>query len=383
MKKVLSLLLCLLLCVGIGGGAYAIYKNMDKIESPTTSGSTSTDDKDSSVVKPPVNDGTGDTNDSSGNGSNNDSSGGSSTNTPETPDEPTEPELTPPANIAALTESRLQMMGGAAVYMGDDESMEPAIRFTCMVENSLLDEVNANSNKTLAMMIAPMDFFDTVNTENKTCIDWVNAFADEGKAYILETFDDTNMHEYDSDTSFYRFNLTKVLYNNMNRRFTAIGVLIDNSGGTPGYKYGTMPDGQTYRTNARSVAYVSGAALNAHILGDAVLSDENASKLNSYINIAVDKANGLAESTDDNSKPTVTITSGNSVKLSLNGTHQIQCVVTPTGLDVPVRYVSSNTSVVIVDGNGKITAKGYGSATVKVCVAGVVYTVSVTVSSNA
>ena len=187
------------------------------------------------------------------------------------------------------------MLAGASVYMGDDETLDPAIRFTCLIDNELKAEVEADENKSLAILVAPLDYFEAVNANSTTYIDWVNAFAEAEKTVIMSVFD--GYGTYNDYTSYMRFTLANVLYNNMNRKFVAMGVLIDNSSGTPTYKYSAMPEGQTYRTNARSVAYVAGAALNAYAMGLETFTEERAAKLRTYIDMAVDKANGLSAHT--------------------------------------------------------------------------------------
>ncbi len=371
MKGFISFLLALLLCVGVGGGAYMLYKNQDKIELPSiNSGNTSVEDSEGSVDKPPVEDSTG----------NGNTSEQEKPTTPETPEEPSEPELSVPTNEASLIESRMQMMGGAQVLVGEDEEKEPAIRFTCLVENSLVDEVNADENKTLAILLAPKDYFDTINLDNYTYIDWVKGFADAEKKVMLTTYE--SFGKYDDDTSYMRFTISNVLFNNMNRDFVALGVLIDNSTSTPAYKYSKLPDGQTYRSNARSVLYVSGAALNAYALGEASFTDAQVDKLKSYVGMVVDKKNGLTEPSGNNTLPVLTISNGTSVKIALSETHQMKWALAPD-MELPMRFVSTNESVVAVNADGLITAKAYGTATVNVYVAGIKYAVAVTVSSNA
>ena len=363
MKKILYFLLCILLCIGIGGSAFVLYKNFGTDKEPTTQGGDATlDDGKEGVTdfdEPPA--------DSSGNGS---SDGSDDTQT----------ELTPPADETSYIAEGMEMLAGASVYMGDDDSLDPAIRFTCLIDNELKAEVEADENKSFAILVAPLDYFDAVNSDANTYIDWVKAFADAGKTVIMETYD--GYGTYNDYTSYMRFTLTNVLYNNINRRFVAMGVLIDNSSGTPTYKYSAMPEGQTYRTNARSVAYVAGAALNAYALGEADIPETQVTKLQSYINMAVDKCKGLTEATDDGSMPVVTLTTSNSVMMPLSGTHQIGLELEPAALNVPARLVSSNESVATVSETGLISAVSYGSATISIYICGEVYTVSVTVSSN-
>lgn len=363
MKKILYFLLCILLCIGIGGSAFVLYKNFGTDKEPTTQGGDVTlDDGKEGVTnfdEPPA--------DSSGSGS---SDGLDDTQT----------ELTPPADETSYIAEGMEMLAGASVYMGDDETLDPAIRFTCLIDNELKAEVEADENKSLAILVAPLDYFEAVNANSTTYIDWVNAFAEAEKTVIMSVFD--GYGTYNDYTSYMRFTLANVLYNNMNRKFVAMGVLIDNSSGTPTYKYSAMPEGQTYRTNARSVAYVAGAALNAYAMGLETFTEERAAKLRTYIDMAVDQANGLSAYTNNGDMPEVTITSSTSVMMALNSYHTIEGTVEPVGLDVPARFVSSNESVATVSEAGVVYARGYGSATITLYIAGEAYTISVTCSSN-
>lgn len=372
MKKILYFILCLILCAGIGGSAFAFYKNFGSetnIEQPADSSA----DKDTNDENSETED-TG-TSSTGGNIQTDDVDDGGANDSGSI----VLTGLTAPANEASLIADGLEMMAGASVYLGDDDSLDPAIRFTCLVENTLVEEVEADENKSLAILLAPLDYFDQVNTNSYTYIDWVNVFAEAGKTVMLNVFD--GYGTYDDDTSYMRFNLANVMYRNMNRKFVAMGVLIDNSGSSPVYKYSAFPDGLTYRTNARSVAYVSGAALNAYALGLDSFSDEHLAKLYSYIDMAVDDANGLAESTDDGSLPTLTITSGTSLTLGTSGSYALSWEMSPE-IDVPIRFYSFNDSVVTVDSDGVIRSVAKGSTTVGVYIAGVAYNVSVTVSTN-
>lgn len=363
MKKILYLLVCLLLCIGIGGSAFILYKTVGlDNKTPTTQGGDITvdDGKDgvTDFEEPPAN-----------NGGNGDSSG----------DVVIPPELTPPTDEASYIAEGMTMMAGASVYMGDDTSKDPAIRFTCLIDNALKTEVESNPNKSLAILTAPLDYFEAVNEGKTTYIDWVNAFAAANKTVILSVFDDYGT--YNDYTSYMRFTLANVLFQNMNRKFVAMGVLIDNTSGTPTYKYSAMPTGETYRTNARSVAYVAGAALNAHAMGLETFTEARAAKLRTYIDMAVDQANGLSAHTNNGDMPVVTLTQ-TSVMLPLAGSHTINGTSEPAGLDIPVKFVSSNENVATVSEYGEIYATGYGSCVITVYYAGQSQTISVTCSSN-
>ena len=363
MKKILYLLVCLLLCIGIGGSAFILYKTVglgDKTHT-TQGGDVTIDDGQDGVTDfddPPTD-----------NGGNGDSSGGSVI----------PPELTPPTDETSYIVEGMTMMAGASVYMGDDTSKDPAIRFTCLIDNALKAEVEADPNKSLAILAAPLDYFEAVNEGKTTYIDWVNAFSAANKTVILSVYDDYGT--YNDYTSYMRFTLANVLFQNMNRRFVAMGVLIDNTSGTPIYKYSAMPTGETYRSNARSVAYVAGAALNAYAMGLENLTEARVAKLRTYIDMAVDQANGLSAYTNNGDMPVVTIFDTD-VVMALSSSHLIDGTVEPSGLDIPAKFESTNTNVATVTETGMIYSCGYGTAKIKMYYAGEVYNISVTCSSN-
>lgn len=367
MRKILTILLALLLCAGIGGAGYALYK-------------TYSPDADKPVVENPVEtpDDGGNT-DSGENGGNTDN-GGNEQDTPTIA--PMDVPLTVPANVTTLVESRMTMVGGAQVYFGEtDEDLEPAIRFRCDVGATLYEEVMADENKKFAMLVAPMDYFDSINPDNKTYIDWINEFNKANKTVILSEYG--NFSAQEDGSAYFRFTISNVMYNNIFRPFVAMGVVIDNTSGTPVYEYAAMPEGTNYRTNARSVTQVAGAALNANALGEASFTTDQVAKLKNYINMAVDNLNGLETPTDDNSMPTVSITGGNSVSLGANAVHQIEFSLTPYNryFVLPARYVSSNQNIATVSASGEIKGVSAGNTTVKMYVAGEVYTISVTVTA--
>ncbi len=345
MRKILTILLALLLCAGIGGAGYALYK-------------TYSPDADKPAVEQP-DDG--------------DSNSGTQTLT-ETP-------LTAPVNESSIVESRMEMQKGAQAYLGDDGTTTGALRFMVTVENSLWEEVQADENKKIYMAVAPLRYFDEVNTENKTYMDFATAFAEnESPVELVELTSFSAMN----DTHYYaNFRLNGIPFGGMNMRIVAMAILADESGETPVYKYSKMPEGETYRSNARSLAYVAGAALNAHALGETTYDEESLAKLNSYVNMAVDYRNGLTEPTDDNSKPMISFVKGAKASVKVGETYTIEYQMTPAKVDTPVRFVSADTTIATVDANGTITAVKAGTTTIKVCVAGVISNVNVTVTANA
>lgn len=98
-----------------------------------------------------------------------------------------------------------------------------------------------------------------------------------------------------------------------------------------------------------------------------------------YVNMSVDYANGLEEPTNDNSTYALRITSGTTKTLSVGGTFTVETEMTPN-VEVPIWYRSSDTSILTVDDTGKVTAVKAGTANVRILLAGVEHTVTVTVS---
>lgn len=107
--------------------------------------------------------------------------------------------------------------------------------------------------------------------------------------------------------------------------------------------------------------------------------NDELTKIKSYINMSVDYANGLEQATNDGSMYALNVVSGNTKTLSVGGTFEIETEMQPK-VEVPIWYRSSDTSIITVDDAGKVTAKKAGTAKVRILLAGVEYTVTVTVS---
>ena len=379
MKNFFYFLLSAMLCLLLAGGIYVATQDNTNTKPPDNSQSNS------SVVEDDSSDnGFTDTGDSSmggtDSGTENSGSSGEGNNTPpdssET-DKPTDNSLRNPANASSYIESGLEMASGASIYLGEAE-YEPAIRFTCNVSGAVKTEVDGSSNKELAFLLAPVEYFDEVNTNNYTYMDWVTAFENAGKTIIYSVLEDGNFNA-NGDDYIVRFRLQNVLYKNINRDFVCMLVLKTTNGSTTTYKYSAFPAGVDYRSNARSVAYVAAAALNANALGMASFSDDDLAKLKDYVNQSVDVANGKAEATDDGSMYAFTTNIMAPQKLSVGETLTVITTISPE-VDIPVWYRSSDEAVIEVEDSGKVTAKGKGTAVVGVYVAGETYGIRVTVS---
>ena len=146
------------------------------------------------------------------------------------------------------------MQKGAALYLGDDTD-RPEMRFTCEISSSLYSQNSANFK--IGVLVAPQSYFDEVNTNSYTVIDWITAFNTEGKQY-LTTYD---VYESSRSSTGYltQFIMTDIDYENINRKFVAVGFVKITNGGTVTYKYSSFPVGLTYRTNARSATPAANA----------------------------------------------------------------------------------------------------------------------------
>ncbi len=362
MKKVVAIIICLLLCAGIVGGAVAWYNKSNPDDNP--------------VIDTPI-----ETPDDNGGNTDNDEN--------EQPSEtPEDIPLTEPSNVATLQSSQFRLKSIPELrFNNGDESIEPAIRFTCLVDNSLIEEVRASENKKFGFIIAPIEYFDKVNTENKTCIDWMTAFNDAGMSVLVYEHEDVDsgLGVNDDSTYFLKQTIANIKNQNVVLRFVGMGYIVDRSGDTPVYTYCSQPDGETYRTTARSVIQLAGEALNANAMGERSYTVEEITKMKNYINIAVDMVNGLTEPTEDGSMPTVTFTSGNEISVATGKKQQIKFALTPEHkrMVLPARYVSMNEDIAVVNSNGVVTGLSTGSTTVKVYIAGELYNINVTVTNNA
>lgn len=369
MRSMAYFFLTLLLCVILVGGVFIVGQGGEGLPSLSQSESVADsleESQNDSISMEKPNSGMDDTESNDEDSSNKDD-GSTVINT----------ELKDPVNVSAFIADGMEMLSGAALYSGGDEDIAPAIRFTCLVETALAEEIISDEDKSMAILVAPLDDFEEVNENNYTYIDWVTALENADKDFVLTELD--TYGAYDTDTSFIRFTLTNIMYKNINRKFVAIGVVIDNTGAKPSYKYSSFAKGIDYRTNARSIAYLAAASLNAHTLGLETFGDAQLETFKCYINASVDQANGKAESTNDGSMYQFKVSQSNTKRLSIGEYFTIETTILPN-VSVPVWYRSSDKSVVEVDDNGVVTAKGRGTAVIGVYVAGESLGVTVTVS---
>ena len=377
MRGFLSFVITILLILAIGGGIYYWYTGevpeIPKFPDINSSQSSESEPRGPEDIfddyeKPNTgnNGGSGGNNESSGgnesSGDNESSSNGGNTDTPE---EPTLKELTVPSNASSLIQSGMTMQKGAALYLGDDTD-RPEMRFTCEISSSLYSQNSANFK--IGVLVAPQSYFDEVNSNSYTVIDWITAFNTEGKQY-LTTYD---VYESSRSSTGYvtQFVMTNINYENINRKFAAVGFVKITNGSTVTYKYGTFEAGLNYRTNARSVAYVASAALNAYAMGLEDFDEDQVTKLNRYIMESRDYARGLSAPTYDDYKPEVFLAWANVYKLwNIGDTEQLECYV-EDDVELLIQYATSDESILKIDSQGMMTRTGSGEVTIYVYVYG-------------
>ena len=363
MRKILNVLLSILLVVGLVGCGYALLNS--------SSNDTAVIDSENSVEESL---GTEDTENNENSGG--EEEGSSEENVPTEPEKPKELKgLKIPDNQPQLIADGLQMHVGAQLALTD----ERALRFTCNISSELYDEVQANPNKSLGMLVIAQTFFDRVNTESYTYIDWISAFDEAGVTNYNYLEYSEEMIAKTDDGYYMRYKLYGIAYAGINHPITCIGVLgTKNADGRVTYQYAAMPSGETYQSNSRSMAYVAAASLNANVLGLESFTSEEVALIKGYINDSVDKANGLSTPTNDGSMYAFTTNITTPQTLSVGQSFTITTTILPD-VKVPIWYRSSDTSVIEVDENGKVTAKAKGTAIVGVYVAGEVCGITVKV----
>ena len=207
----------------------------------------------------------------------------------------------------------------------------------------------------------------------------MTAFNDAGKTVIWSPLEEDNFYENGSDYMV-RFRLQNVFYKNINRDFVCMLVLATNTGNGFTYQYNSYQSGVNYRSNARSIAYVAAASLNAHALGMETFDEAQLARLKGYINQSVDLANGLEESTDDGSKVIMEVSPTGPKTVSVGETFKVEVSYFPENVNYPIWYRSTDTSILTVDDQGNVKALKAGTAVIGVYIAGETYGITVTVS---
>ena len=166
----------------------------------------------------------------------------------------------------------------------------------------------------------------------------------------------------------------------MNLKIVAIGCIITTeSDGTESFKYASFPEGEDYLSRAYSLGEAAHNALNERAKGNVAFTESQYQLIEDCANEYVDLVNGLENPTYDDSVFDFSINMGIPGIFQVGKEVDMQVKVSPNA-DVPITYVSSNTSVAIVDCAGILKTVGAGTATISVYVSGQVKTVTINVA---
>lgn len=281
------------------------------------------------------------------------------------------------ADKLKLIQDGLVMQEEPMLSLGDSQG----IRFTANVTPELKKEVETDENKTFGFVIAPVSYFVEVDTENKPNeVDWLNAFEEESLEVI--SFDECNViTKFHADGTVKEYcvqgSIMEIEYKNTNVEYLAFAyVKTTDDDGEASYKYASYPDGVSYQTQARSLAYLTAETLNESAVNNTYYSSGDLSLMKGLINNSVDNANGLEKPTNDGSMYEVTLSK---TKLTLEvGEEATLKVKTEEKVKVPVWWTMEDASIVTVK-DGVLTAMGEGETKVFAWVAGVAYSCMVTV----
>lgn len=257
------------------------------------------------------------------------------------------------------------------------------IRFTANISTELANEVASDPNKSFGAMLAPLDYFEGMDTgEAFEEQDWMKIFEEhEAKPMLFENVSVFGVTSSDGALLGYKVNfvLTNVLYANTNRPFFCIGFVKTTDGENVSYTYASLPKDTAYRDMAVSYASLAAKCLNEEKVSGTYYSAEDLALLNKIVNDSVDLANGLEAATDDGSQYTVTLSeTEKTMKIGEKFTLTAE-IAEEVGL--PVWWQSSDYDVATVN-NGEVTAVGDGTAKISAFVAGQEYVCTVTVGES-
>ena len=278
-----------------------------------------------------------------------------------------------------------QLRMSAAPILVMNSEMGPSMQFYFAVAPEQDEAVQASSNKSFGMLIAPVDYFAAVSNEvsahGKT---WHEAFAEAG--INPKITDDLDLYEEKDEAGkllYYRirYDFGQILFNNTNREFSAIGYVKTVNGDKIEYTYAVFENENTVITSARSIAYLTAGALDAAAAVGEKLPTETETALRNVLIASTYKSLGSAAVGDEGytyslmfapKQGNVTLSKGSSLKLTE--------VYTPSSnIAFSQIWTSSDSSVATVSRDGLIKAIAPGNAKIMLYSAGATAVISVTV----
>lgn len=257
------------------------------------------------------------------------------------------------------------------------------IRFKATVSPELKKEVESDENKSFGFVIAPLTYFLKVDIDGELKeVDWLKRFETEsmvvltldGSAVVSKAEPNGTPTEH-----FIQGSISNILYKNTNLEFMAFAYVKTTDGEKVSYKYASYPESVSYKTQSRSLAYLTAEALNDKAVNFTYYSAADVELMKGFINNSVDYANGLEEATADGSIYAVTLSE--TEKTMKAGDEFTLEVDIAESVKVPVWWTTSDTTVATVN-NGVITATGIGSTTITAYIAGEKYTCVITVTET-
>ena len=300
---------------------------------------------------------------------------------------PTIPASSLSYNSWVFDETQFQMAG----HSFRDYNDSCGIRFSVNVPYSIKKEMEEKEGTDLfklCAIIVPASYFEEIEAECQEGeqIDWYQKLKDQNKKMLhLEQTDPDNVLPYvigGKNVYLAHFSIANIKPENVNRKFTCIFYIqrYADANATEGVReYATYPEGQTYKSFARSYAWICGEALNDWALGSPTHSkQETLDHLFTVMDYACDLANGVETPSADGSTVSFQF-HASSVELELDQGAVLTYTMTPE-LHIPIRWHSQDRSVVSVDDTGTIRSVGYGKTYVVATVAGVNHYFTVTVT---
>ena len=264
-------------------------------------------------------------------------------------------------------------------YMGASLSVygleRPTLALSFNVSEELAQQVAGNNKQELGALLAPLEYFDELNINDYTVIDWVTAFEKSDKQYKAGSIGAT--------AGIHTITLEDVTYRNVGRKFLCMPYIKITNGDSVTYKYAQADEigtknGFSYRSYAKSVVYLASEMLNVHAFNGEFLVEEEVLKCRALINEAVDYENGLEEATNDYSFPNVN-KNGYKVTLPKGETLTISDILEPS-IDLAIECICSDSTVISVNRwTSKITAISVGVESVEFLIAGCLYTYRINV----
>ena len=277
-------------------------------------------------------------------------------------------------------DKRMTMVKGGMMNPGKLSSWGYHIAFKMHYEDPSLIPLVAEGHAKVFGMIAPLKYFDKVNTNNYEFINWKKALENDAVFFSGDSDDITQ----DSNGEYYtRFVCSNLSEGQFNKALVCVAGLEFADGSV---WYAAMPAGENYRTMARSLAFGAGNILNKNAAGEISSSTEDLQYYRYIVNVSVDWANGELGRPTDTDKYSIEILSGTSMTLTIGESKQCIAVLSPTyeshyDMLPPIAYYSSNDNVFTVTLDGKVTGKGKGTSILCIYGGGDIKQVSVKVVS--